>query len=457
MKAHRSIRRRLFFQLAGVAALLSLAFFLVVRELAEQAAEASQDDILAASATSIADSLNSETDGITLDLPYSALSMLGTINEDRVFYRVAANDKTLTGYDDLPSPRNSPQLGTPVYTTYSYRGEVVRAVSVVRSIGPATDITEIVVTVAQTRSGFVAITQRITATATGIGLGFFLLATALSLLASNSALAPIARIADSVARRGPKELRAVVAETPTEIVPLVVALNSFMARLRASLLQTEDFIAEAAHRVRTPLATVRAQAEVTYRKLNKPEHKKAIREMIGAIDESSRSAGQMLDHAMVTFRADSLTRVDVDLNSLMAEVCDRLRPTADLKDITIRQFPAEAPVLIKGDRILIQAALQNILDNAIKYSFDDGEIAVKIEADTQIRLSVSDLGRGFGDIDLEQLTTRFVRGANVEGIVGSGLGLTIADEVATAHDGRLEIIQNPEGVGACVSIIFPRI
>ena len=457
MKAHGSIRRRLFFQLAGVAALLSLAFFLIVRELAEQAAEASQDDILAASATSIAESLNSEADGISLDLPYSALSMLSTINEDRVFYRVVANDKTLTGYDDLPSPRDFPQLGIPEYETFVFRGEAVRAVSVVRPIGPATDITDIVVTVAQTRAGFEAITQRITATATGIGLGFFVLATALSLLAANTALAPIARIADSVARRGPKELRPVTADTPTEIEPLVVALNSFMSRLRASLLQTEDFIAEAAHRVRTPLATVRAQAEVTYRKLNKPEHKKAIREMIGAIDESSRSAGQMLDHAMVTFRADSLTRVDIDLNTLMADVCDRLRPTADLKDITIHQYPTKAPALIKGDVILIQAALQNILDNAIKYSFDDGEITVSIEITDTLRLSVSDLGRGFGDIDLTQLKTRFVRGANVEGIVGSGLGLTIADEVATTHDGRLEISQNPEGVGACVSLIFPHI
>lgn len=456
MIAHTSIRRRLFFQLAAVAALLSLAFFLVVRELAEQAAEASQDDILAASATSIADSLNSEAEGITLDLPYAALSMLGTINQDRVFYRVATDDKTLTGYDDLPPPREIPQLGAPVFATYTFRGEAVRAVSVVRPIGPATDLTDIVVTVAQTRSGFVAITQRITTTATAFGLGFFVLATALSLFAANTALAPIARIADSVARRGPKELRPVLADAPTEIVPLVVALNSFMARLRASLLQTEDFIAEAAHRVRTPLATVRAQAEVTYRKLNKPEHKKAIREMISAIDESSRSAGQMLDHAMVTFRADSLTRIDLNLNTLMAEVCDRLRPTADLKDITLHLQLPDVPVLIKGDRILIQAALQNILDNAIKYSYDDGEIMVSIEMDDVIRLTVSDAGRGFGGFDLTQLTSRFVRGGNVAGIVGSGLGLTIADEVATAHDGRLEVAQNPEGVGACVSIVFRR-
>ena len=88
MKLYGSIRRKLFFQLAGVAALLSLAFFLVVRGVAENAAETTQDNILSASATAIADSLRAEEGGVTLDLPYSALSMLGTVSEDRVFYRI---------------------------------------------------------------------------------------------------------------------------------------------------------------------------------------------------------------------------------------------------------------------------------------------------------------------------------------------------------------------------------
>jgi len=456
VSGHGSIRRRLFFQLVGVAALLSLAFFLVVRVLAEQAAEGTQDDILSASATAIADSLHSEDRGVTLELPYSALSMLATINDDRVFYRVVANQETLTGYDDLPLPEALPRIGTPVFATFPYRGEPVRAVSVIRPVGPATDITEVIVTVAQTRAGLAAISRRITTTATGIGLGFFLLATVLSLWAANTALAPIARITGSVTRRGPKELRPVVADPPTELVPLVNALNSFMARLRASLYQTENFITEAAHRVRTPLATVRAQAEVTYRKLNKPEHKKAIREMIRAIDESARSAGQMLDHAMVTFRADSLTRDRLDLNALMAEVCDRLAPTADLKDITIHRVTSEGPAMFEGDGILVQAALQNILDNAIKYSSEDKEIVVSVTVSDMLYLSVTDQGRGFGDVDKASLTLRFTRGTNVEGIVGSGLGLTIADEVGRAHGGRLEITQNPEGAGACVSLILPR-
>lgn len=450
-----SIRRRLFFQLAGVAALLSIAFFLVVRGVAERAAEGTQDDILSASATSIADSLRSEQQGVTLELPYSALSMLGTISEDRVFYRVVAAGATLTGYEDLPEPRQLPKLGSPVFSTFSYRGDEVRAVSVVRAVGPATNATDVVVTVAQTRLGLDAISDRITVTATGVGVGFFLLATALSLWAASSAMAPINRMTASVTRRGPQDLRPVTAAAPSELLPLVAALNSFMGRLRASLSRTEDFIAEAAHRVRTPLATVRAQAEVVHHKLNKPEHKQALQDMIRAIDESSRSAGQMLDHAMVTFRADSLARDTLDLSAIIRESCERLRPTAELKDIAMRQLVPQTKVEFRGDGILLQSALQNILDNAIKYSPQESDITVSLEADDTVRISICDQGRGFETDDITDITARFKRGSNVGDVVGSGLGLTIADEVARAHGGHLDISDSVRGRGACVRLVLP--
>ena len=450
-----SIRHRLFLQLSAIAALLSLTLFLVVRGVAEGAAEDTQDDILAASATSIADSLRSDGAAVTLELPYSALSMLGTINQDRVFYHVAVDGETLTGYADLPRPSHDPAQGVTEFATFDYRGDEVRSVSVTRLVGSGSQPATVLVTVAQTRLGMEAISSRITSTATAIGVGFFLVATALSLLAARTALLPLHRMTSAVTRRGPQDLRPVQTDTPAELVPFVDALNSFMARLRASLLRSEDFIVEAAHRVRTPLATVRAQAELTHRKLDDPDQKQALREMIRAIDESSRSAGQMLDHAMVTFRTDALAGDDLNLAEIMAETCDRLTPTADLKDIEIRRSIAGGPHFAKGDGILLQSALANILDNAIKYSPEDSVIDARLVAGDEIEMSFTDQGRGFGDTDLDGLTTRFARGSNVGDIVGSGLGLTIADEVVRAHGGRLEIAKNKEGKGACVSLILP--
>lgn len=449
-----SIRRRLFIQLVAVAALLSVTLFFVVRALAETAAAETQDGILAASATSIADALGSADEQITLDLPYSALSMLGTINEDRVFYRVVVNGETLTGYDDLPAPPVLPSISQNRFSTFTYRGDEVRMVSVARTVSANGTPQNVMISVAQTRRGLAAISRRISAIATASGLGFFLLATALSQLAARSALKPLDSLTQSVTRRGPADLRPLVANTPTELVPFVDALNSFISRLRASLLRSEDLIVEAAHRVRTPLATVRAKAEVTHRKLQKPEHKQTIREMIRAIDESSRSAGQLLDHAMVTFRTDSLTQETVDLRDLVRETSARLEPSAELRDVTLRTIVPKSAVSVQGDRLLLQSALQNILDNAIKYSPDDSTIDLTLTQTDAIHLSVNDQGRGFGEADVQTLTSRFTRGANVDDIVGSGLGLTIADEVTRAHGGHLDITTNQRG-GACVSLVLP--
>jgi two-component system sensor histidine kinase TctE len=450
-----SIRRRLVGQLALVAAFLSVAFFLTVRGVAERATEQTQDNILAASATSIADAVYSDNGAVRVEIPYSALSMLGTVSEDRVFYRVILGADTLTGYDDLPVPKGRSTRRQPVFDTYEYRDDTLRAVVVTRAISTASRSGRVQVVVAQTRLGLAAISSRITSIATAIGVAFFLVATALSAFAAQNALAPLNRLADAMTRRGPKDLRPVTAEIPTELTPLVSGLNGFMARLGAALTRSEDLIVEAAHRVRTPLATVRTQAELVHLQMEKPENRQALRRMIRAVDESSRSAGQLLDHAMVTLRSDQLETEEVDPAELLRDVVDRLAPTADLKDIAIHLELPDAVMKVQGDPILLQNAVRNILDNAIKYSPAETDITVQLQPGDPCRLQVCDQGRGFEPADIPKLPNRFSRGSNVADVVGSGLGLTIVADVARAHGGTLEIAANPKGTGACVTLVLP--
>jgi len=274
-------------------------------------------------------------------------------------------------------------------------------------------------------------------------------------LAAQNALRPLELLASAVSRRGPNDLRPLKTQTPSELIPVVSGFNSFMSRLRSALTRSEDLIAEAAHRVRTPLATVRTQAEVIHRQMERPENKRALRDMIRAVDESSRSAGQLLDHAMVNFRSDQLETESINPASLLQDAVDRLSPTAELKDIAITLDLPDAPPMIDGDAILLQNAVRNILDNAIKYSPAETEIKVSLTATNPCTLSIKDQGRGFGDATTGTLTKRFSRGTNVSDVVGSGLGLTIADDVARAHGGSLTITSNSEGPGACVSLVLP--
>ena len=450
---HGSIRRRLLLALFGGAAVLAVLLYFVVQTVARQVAQQSQDNILAASAMSVLDSARSVDGTITVDLPYSALSMLDSVTDERVFYAVRLGQEVLTGYPDLPRPVLS-DIRQTAHLSAQFLGEEVRIAAVGRpfSTDLGRDILE--VSVAQTLSGQRATLARSSRLALAIGAGFFALGAGLALLVARTTVRPLDRLTASVSRRGPADLRPVAAPVPTEMVPLVASLNGFMQRLDASLNRSEDFIAEAAHRVRTPLAVVRTKAEIIQRNVDKPENRAAIHEMIQAIDDSSRTAGQLLDHAMVSFRLDSLATEEVDLRALIEDVAERLRPVSDIKDIPIRIVTAQAAVG-RGDPILLQNAVRNLLDNAIKYSAPGARIDIALHRDdTGAQLEVRDTGPGFPDTDMSGLTERFARGDNAHGIIGSGLGLTIARDVILAHGGALALT-NLDGGGACVTLHFP--
>lgn len=450
-----SIGRRLTLYLAIVAALLSLLSWGIVTGFARQATEKTQDNVLAAAATAIAETLRSEQGEVWLELPYSAFSMLGAISEDRVFYRITANGTLLTGYEDLPvSSDPSIRAGEVGFTTNAYRGEALRMATVSRRILAGNRPVQVIVTVGQTREGIATIARGLSRQAGFLSIAFFLIAVVLSFFAARASLRPLNEIAKAVSRRGPSDLRPLRRSAPRELAPLVAALNRFMDRLGQSIRRSEDFIVEAAHRVRTPLATVRVHADLALRNAQTEAERDRLRQMIRAIDESSRSAGQLLDHATVAFRADDLLKDQISLKELAERTVTSMVPTASMKDIEI-DLEAEA-LCVEGDAVLLDNALRNILDNAIKYSSEDTTILMRVTAQNgEAYITIIDQGAGLGDDPAEMLTQRFKRGKNAENIVGSGLGLTIAADVLSAHGGRLELRNKAEGSGVCASLILP--
>jgi len=449
-----SIERRLTLLLAGVAALLSVLSWSMVSGLAREAAERTQDNVLAASATTIAETLRSEQGEVRLELPYSAFSMLGAISEDRVFYKITAGTDLLTGYADLPVPEDVTPVGQIVFDTGEYSGEPIRMASVSRLVLAGAQPVPVTVTVAQTRLGVGTIASDLSRLAAMLSVAFFVVAVALSAFAARTSLRPLNEIAASVSRRGPSDLRPLQRDAPTELAPLLTSLNRLMGRLGQSIRRSEDFIAEAAHRIRTPLATVRTQAEIALRSVEDEDEKRRLRRIIRAVDESSRSAGQLLDHAAVTYRTDDLARDAVNLSELVQQAANAQEPTAAMKDIRI--IVDTVPAQVEGDPVLLDNALRNILDNAIKYSPAETDVAMRIREDAgSFRVSISDQGPGLGDGPVEALTERFRRGSNTQGIVGSGLGLTIAEDVLLAHGGRLELETREGGTGTCVTLVLP--
>jgi two-component system sensor histidine kinase TctE len=448
-----SIRRRLSALLTIVAGIIAIFLFFLIQSVARQIAQSSQDNILLASAISIIDSSRFNKGEFSIDLPYSSLSMLDTVTDERVFYSIKLDDQFLSGYKLLPQA-DVFKSNNIAYLSSHFLDQDIRIVTVKRLFSINNQPVTLEVSVAQTLNGLtktLASTRRVSLI---VGVTFFLIAAILSFMLARSAVNPLARLTKSISKRGPKDLRPVAAPVPAEMVPLVSSLNTLMHRLEKSLTRSEDFITEAAHRVRTPLTVVRTQAEITLRQIDKPRNRKNLKEIIRAIDESSRAAGQLLDHAMVTFRADNLALEKVNICQLINDTVDRLSPLADLRDISLEvELLHQASVL--GDPILLQNALYNIIDNAIKYSPIDSKVVTTISSiNEKIQISVNDTGPGFNSDEPSKLIERFQRGENVEGIIGSGLGLTIVHEVVEAHKGHLEI-KNLVGGGACVSFLLP--
>ncbi|WP_406645004.1 sensor histidine kinase [Aliisedimentitalea scapharcae] len=439
-----SLRNRLMLALIGGAAALALLLFFAVRSYAVQVAQQGQDSILQASVTSMLDAAAFRDGKVQLDLPYSAFSMLGTAADDRVFYAVYQDGSFLSGYEDLAFSHTAPfQFG-------QMRGSHVRMVSAARTLIGEGRRTDIQIVLAQTQDSLSETLSQISRNAAMLGLSFFVLTAALSFWATSATIGQLAKLTTSVTRRGPQDLSPFTKPVPREMAPLVTSLNSLMGRLDHSLSQSEDFIAEAAHRVRTPLATVRSYAEATLQRVDKPENREAMRSMVKAIDESSRAAGQLLDHAMITFRADHLERENIDLVDLVGDLVQRMTPIAEMKDMVL-VLRGDPRVPFSGDPILLQNAVRNLIDNAMKYGPAESAIDISVSAIPRPQIIVCDCGPGFPESEMASLTTRFQRGANATDTIGSGLGLTIARDVALAHGGTVTLKNKPEG-GACVFI-----
>ena len=443
-----SLRSRLVLSLIGGAAVLALLLFVAIRNYAAGVAQQGQDLILRASVTSILDAAALREGQAEIDIPYAAFSMLGTEFDDRVFYAITQDDGFLSGYADLaelPALRDIEDGAVSVL----YRGDRVRVAVGSRVLIGAASRSTIRVAVAQTQDALAGRLDEIARNAALIGAGFFALAVALSIWATSATIGQLDRLTASVTRRGPQDLSPFEKPVPIEMGPLVGSLNSLMGRLDHSLRQSEDFIAEAAHRVRTPLATVRSHAEATLQRVDREENRQALRAMVRALDESSRAATQLLDHAMITFRADHLERQPLDLAALAGDLVQRLSPIAEMKDLELR-LEGEAPVACAGDPILLQNALRNLIDNAVKFSPAESVISIRVTADPPA-VAVCDRGPGFPEDEIGDLAQRFRRGRNAGGIIGSGLGLTIASDVARAHGGTLTLL-NRKGGGACACL-----
>lgn len=268
-------------------------------------------------------------------------------------------------------------------------------------------------------------------------------------------LRPVRKLRDEIAARSPLDLRQIVeSSVPREIAPVVITLNRLFGMLRTSVQSQQQFIANTAHQLRTPITGMQAQLDL----LTAEPAAQPIRGRLLTLQEGIRQLAHSANQLLTLARADPAANMvaknqPVDLQVIVGEVVSKFFDRALQADIDLG---VEAtPVTIQADPSLLDDLLSNLIDNALKYTPPGGSVT----ASAGLRngrpfLAVEDTGPGIPEAERQRVRQRFYRLPNSSGH-GSGLGLAIVDEIAHLYGASLTIGAGAGGRGTQVLLQFP--
>lgn len=278
----------------------------------------------------------------------------------------------------------------------------------------------------------------------------------------NRSLAPIERARRQVAQRAADDFSPLADEgLPDEVRPLVDELNLLFGRVRGAFDAQKNFVADAAHELRSPLTALKLQAQAL-RSNGRTEDTPAEREAgIQRLNQGIDRAIRLVEQLLVLARAEAgsgLTGTTVDLQPVLGMAVADVLPQARLKQIDLGLADAHPPAMarVQGEPEALRVLLRNLLDNAVKYTPAAGRVDVSL-ALVQGRpvLTVEDSGPGIPAEDRDRVFDRFYRSSAAASETGSGLGLAIVQAIALRHGARLELAHSERLGGLRVSVIFP--
>lgn len=257
-------------------------------------------------------------------------------------------------------------------------------------------------------------------------------------------LRPLENVSRAAAGIGPREAgqRLPTADLPTELLPIVQAINQALGRLDEGIALLRRFTANAAHELRTPLAVLTAEVETIEQNGRLARVKEDLARMNRLVDQLLQVA--RLDNVALDMSAK------VDLNQVAADVVAQMAPLAIAEGKSLSLDSCEHAVEIRGNPYALADALRNLVENAIAYAPPASEIVVEVDPNGAVK--VADRGPGVALDERDRIFDRFWRGKGSTR-QGSGLGLAIVSEIMKVHHGRVEVGDNPGG-GTVFTLVF---
>jgi heavy metal sensor kinase len=281
---------------------------------------------------------------------------------------------------------------------------------------------------------------------------------------AHRSLAPVVAMTERVQRISAENLeqRLEISNPEDEIGRLASTFNDLLARLRSSFAQQQQFMTDASHELRTPLSAIRTASAVTLEREDR--EKSEYREALRIVEQEARRLTRIVEDMFLLARADaghpSLRHTKFYLDELLNETARAAAVLAGQKHLQVIT-PALPEAPFWGDEGLLRQMLWNLLDNAIKYTPEGGQVKLALELrDSEYVVSVTDTGSGIPCEAQANIFERFSRGdqarsrGETAGEGGAGLGLPIARWIAEAHRGRL-VLQRSDATGSTFAVFLP--
>ncbi|MEO5861934.1 MAG: sensor histidine kinase N-terminal domain-containing protein [Burkholderiales bacterium] len=410
------------------------------------------DQALSDAAVALSQALENENGRIRFALSEETARLLRSDSTDDIYFAVRGpNGELIAGDRDLPASIGAMQMNQSRVYDDNFNQQKVRVAAISTDCGNS----RCQIQVAETLNKRQALTNDILLGTLMPQLVLGCLAFALIWLGIGRALSPLARLSLIIDQRSPRDLGPIEeSATPQETRSLVTALNALFEKLRQSGLAQQRFIATAAHQLRTPLAGLKAEAELALLESPLPE----MRHMLEHINQSAARASRLATQLLALARSEPDAHLvdpitTVDLKTLVEEHVDEWVRMAAPKNIDLG-FELRAAIT-NGKAILLRELMRNLVHNALEYSPANAKVTLRCGAIAgNCFFEVEDSGSGIPAEYRQKAFEPFFRLPGTSG-TGSGLGLAIAKEVTLAHEGDIEISAAPGGKGALLRVSFP--
>src|SRR6201996_1718372 len=443
----QSLHKQLLLWLVLPQLVLWMAEAFVTYNVAARYAKRAIDDSLLQATRALARKLKPIGNGLFIDFPRAAQDIIEADPDDRVYYMVSTPPgQFILGSKKLPPPAliGAPRLGEP----YFYDGLVddrmpIRLAALYVAYGDSKDRQLMLVQIARGRARRDELARSILGDTVLPLSGLILLMTMIVWAGIRAGLAPLARMRALVEDRAPNDLTPLrIDASPQELRSLARALNDLLAAVHESVAAQRRFVNDAAHQLRTPLAGLKSQTELALGENVDP----AQQQRLERVHESAVRSAHLVNQLLSLARAEPESALAqhtsrVDLRELAREVTAEWVPKAlqAAVDLGLDEAGDDAPpVIVQGHPLLIREALQNLIDNAIRYAGASSEVTVGVRRDGAFGVvQVADTGPGIPPDLHRAVFERFVR-ATHEGS-GCGLGLAIVKSIAERHGGQVAL------------------